>query len=71
MSAKRLSIDSRLTAVEAKLDDMKEDLQEMKELLRGEYITRAEFAPVRAVFYGMVGVILLAVMGALVALVLR
>jgi hypothetical protein len=44
---------------------------EIKVKLESEYVTQDEFEPVKKIVYGMVGVILLAVIGALITLVLR
>ena len=50
--------------------NMKGDIAEIKEMLKCTYVTLTEFKPVRAIAYGMVGTICLAVLGALVALVM-
>lgn len=44
---------------------------EVKQLKEAKYVRREEFEPVQKLVYGMVGVILLAFLGAVVALVLR
>ena len=51
---------------------IKGDIAEIKIFFKDmklHFVSRDEFAPVRNVVYGMVGIILLAVVGALVALV--
>lgn len=40
-------------------------------IVEKNYITRTEFSPVKNIVYGMVGLILLAVMGSLVALAVK
>ncbi len=45
--------------------EIKCDIKEIK----GEYISRAEFDPVKKIVYGLVSLILVAVVGAIVALV--
>jgi hypothetical protein len=54
-----------------RLDYIREDVSDIKHRLEGQYVTKDEFAPVAKIVYGMVSVILLAVIGALVALVVR
>lgn len=46
------------------------DITEIKTTLEKNYITKAEFRPVQKVVYGLVGAILLAVVGELLALVI-
>ena len=50
---------------------IKESLRKIEEQLERDFVTRAEFNPVRTIVYGMVGIILVAVIGALIALVLK
>ena len=45
------------------------DLTEIKHNLETSYLTKIEFDPVRKIVYGLVGIILIVVVGALVALV--
>jgi hypothetical protein len=56
-------IDERLKAVQV-------DVIEVKALIKSDYVTRTEFEPVKKIVYGMVALILTAVLGALVGLVL-
>ena len=52
--------------------DIKSDIQEIKEVLKNlgsKFVTKQEFSPVKAIAYGMVGAILLAFLGGVVALV--
>lgn len=67
----KASVDLALAILDAKLSHISDDVQEMKNILRGDYIRRDEFDPVKAVVFGLVAVILLAVVGSLVTLVLR
>lgn len=46
-------------------------IDDFRKEARETYVTKDTFEPVRNVVYGMIGVVLLAVFGALVALVLR
>jgi hypothetical protein len=55
---------SLLARVDERTKSIAEDIAEMKAASAG-YVTHAEFAPVRALVFGAVGVILLTFMGAL------
>lgn len=55
--------------IEAKLDHLSEDIKEIKGTMQGNYVTVEAFAPVRALVYGVAGIMLIAVTVALVALV--
>lgn len=51
--------------------DMKQDISDLKNELEGKYVTQEAFMPVQRLVYGLVGVVLLSVIGALVAIVVR
>jgi hypothetical protein len=57
------------------VEEVKHDIKELKEEVKVYYLTikqfEAEFRPVRNIIYGMVGVILIAVLTALVMLVVK
>lgn len=70
------------TAVDVMLEVIKEDIHEIKqsltnhykelrETLGNHYVTQDKFQPVANVVYGLVAVLLLAVVGAMVALVIK
>lgn len=63
--------EARYQVLENKLDAVQDDVREIKEVLRGSYVTQDQFGPVRTIVYGLVGLILLSVVGALLTLVLR
>lgn len=50
---------------------MKGDIKELKDELEGKYVTSVEFEPIKRLVYGTVGIILTAVVTALVLLVLK
>lgn len=57
---------------------IKQDISYMKDKLDGvdakistHYVSREEFEPIKKIVYGMVGLILVAVVGALVSLVVK
>ena len=56
-------INSNIICLNVKMDDF-------IKILPAKFVSKEEFSPVRSIAYGMVGVICLAVVGALVALVL-
>lgn len=49
---------------------VRKDISDIKVKLESHYITKSEFAPVKAVVFGLVGIILIGVMGAIIALVI-
>jgi hypothetical protein len=49
---------------------MRTAIDEIKAKLEKDYITRIEFEPVRKIVYGMIGIILVAVAGAVITLVI-
>ena len=57
-------IDTKLNFIMQSVKDIKQDLEK-------NYVTRMEFEPIKKIIYGLIGVILLAVVGAMVALVIK
>lgn len=57
--------------ISTRLEYIQADVAEIKAKLDKDYVTNDEFDPIRRVVYGMVSVVLLAVVGAMVALVMR
>lgn len=53
------------------VEQIKKDITEIKLLITQNYVRREEFNPVQKIVYGLVSVILMGVMGALIALVIR
>lgn len=60
-----------LEVINTKLTYISADVAEIKQTLKADYVTNQEFEPIKKIVYGMISVILLAVIGAMVALVLR
>lgn len=57
-----------------KLEELKKDIGEVKKEMKynnSNYITKTEFAPVKNIVYGMVGLILFGVIGAILAVVVK
>lgn len=53
------------------IEYIKRDIGEIKDALAQGYVTQEEFKPVKALVYGVAGIILTAVIGAIVALVVK
>lgn len=53
------------------VEQIKKDITEIKLLITQNYVRREEFNPVQKIVYGLVSVILMAVLGAMIALVIR
>lgn len=60
-----------IDVIATKLDYISRDVVEIKLKLEKDYVTQDEFAPIKQIVYGMVSVVLLAVVGAIVTLVLK
>lgn len=65
------SIETSIAVILTKVGYLEVGFQEIKVLLEKDYVTQDEFEPIRRVVYGMVGLVLLSVLGAIVALVIR
>jgi hypothetical protein len=48
---------------------IRKEVDDIKILVTEKYVTKTEFEPIRLLVYGMVGLVLVAVFGAIVALV--
>jgi len=46
------------------------DVKEIKEILKTDYVTKDEYDPIKKLVYGLVGLILIGVVGALLSLVI-
>lgn len=53
------------------VEQIKKDITEIKLLVTQNYVRREEFNPVQKIVYGLVSVILMAVLGAMIALVIK
>ena len=54
----------------ARIDQRTETIEKRIEALSNDFVSRAEFGPVRAVVYGLVGCIMVSVITAILAIVL-
>jgi len=64
-------MEQSLALIEQALDYIKKDIKDIKEELDGKYVTQDQFEPVRRIVYGGVAFILIAVVGAVIALVVK
>lgn len=62
---------SRIPLICKSIIDMHDNLKEMNNKLDNKFVTAEAFSPVKNIVYGLVTLILIAVVGALVALVLK
>lgn len=61
----------QMVGLSIKLDNAIRDIAELKGIVRADFISRHEFDPIKKIVYGMVSLILTAVVVALIALVVR
>lgn len=66
-----VSLVEKVTETCAKIGELEDQIDQISSEFEVRFVTRAEFAPVRSIVYGIVGIILVAVAGAVVALVVR
>lgn len=62
---------SDISVIETKLDFIQRDISDIKKRLDDNYVTKQEFDPVKRIVYGLVTLVLTAVVVALIALVVR
>jgi hypothetical protein len=61
---------SDIHVIETKLDYIQTDIKEIKKRLNENYVTNAEFEPVKKIVYGLVTIVLTSVSIALIALII-
>lgn len=61
--------ETKLAVMQTDLTYIKEKLNAVDQKVSTHYVSKEEFEPIRKIVYGMVSLILIAVVGALVALV--
>lgn len=62
---------SQFKLVELRLANIDDDMKEIKQTLKGNYVTRDQFEPVKTIVYSMVGIVMMGVLGALMTLLFR
>lgn len=55
----------------SKVEYIESEVKDIRQKMEKDYVTQQEFEPVKRIVYGLASVILLAVAGAIVALVLK
>lgn len=65
------SIKTNVAVMRSKLETVQQDVRDIKKTLGSDYVTLTEFEPIKKLVYGLVAVILTAVVTAIVALVLK
>jgi len=63
--------DTSFAVISNDISYIRRDVSEIKQRLEGDYVTKEQFAPIQKLVYGLVSLILVAVVGALMALVLQ
>jgi plastocyanin domain-containing protein len=66
---KKDNIDTKIAVIANDVIYIKEEVRNIKHTLEGEYVTQDQFDPVKKIVYGLVTLILTAVVGALIGLV--
>jgi hypothetical protein len=67
----KLSDETKLAVIQNDLNYIKEKLASVENKVSSNYVSKQEFDPVKIIVYGLVGLILVAVVGALISLVVR
>lgn len=62
------SQETQMALIAQKVDYMKDKLDEVDGKLNSHYVTKEEFEPIKKVVYGVVGLMLTLVVGAIVSL---
>jgi len=62
---------TKLAVIATDISYMKEKLTRIDSQLLGNFVTKEEFEPIKKIVYGLVGLILVGVVGAILALILR
>lgn len=67
----RETSDTKIALIQQDISYMKDKLDNVDQKISTHYVSREEFEPIKKIVYGMVGLILIAVVGALVSLVVK
>lgn len=62
---------TKIALIQQDISYMKDKLDGVDQKISTHYVSREEFEPIKKIVYGMVGLILTAVVGALISLVLK
>ena len=67
----RDTVETSIALVQQDISYMKDKLDGVDQKISTHYVSREEFEPIKKIVYGMVGLVLVAVVGALVSLVVK
>ena len=70
-SEKKMTVATSVALIVNDIGYIKHSMEEIKDALKNEYVTKSEFSPVKLIAFGFVGIIITAVLGSLIALVVR
>ena len=68
---KKMTVATSVALISKDIAYIKESIEEIKDNLDLKYVTKDEFGPVKSIAFGFVGIIIMAVLGSLIALVIR
>ncbi len=71
MTKSNQSESTQLAVIQTKLDYISCEVTEVKNLVKEQYVTKTEFDPVKKIVYGLVAIVGTAVVGALIALIIK
>lgn len=66
----KITNETRFAVISKDLDYIKTEIDDIKDRVSGNFVTKEAFEPVRKIVYGLVTLILTAVVGALIGLVI-
>lgn len=64
-------IDERTNVLNTKINEVKGELHDLRAMIDNKYVSRDEFTPVKNIVYGMVSMLLAAILGAVVHIVIH
>lgn len=70
-SQNNMTNSENVEVIVTKIDYIQRDITQIRSRLEAEYVTRDQFDPIKKIVYGMVSLVLVAVVGALVSLIIR
>ncbi len=71
MATNQKGNDTNLRIIANDIGYIKDDIKEIKYSISSNYVTKDQFEPIKKIVYGLVSLILVAVVGALVSLVVQ
>lgn len=65
----KVSVQTQVAVIAERTINIAKDVSDIKSTLTQDYVTQDQFEPVKKIVYGLVGLILVAVVGAVLALI--